>query len=51
MRTYKVELEIVLKDYPEIDDDEGSWIYRALEEQLEPTEFIDYYFIEEKRVK
>jgi hypothetical protein len=51
MKTYKIELEIVLKDYPEIDDDSGNWIHQAIEQQLEPGEFIDYYFIEDKNRK
>jgi hypothetical protein len=50
MRTFTIEFEIVLKDTaePELRDD---FIYRAIEEQLEAGEFIDSYFIEEKRDK
>ena len=51
MKTYKIELEIVLKDYPEIDDDRGNWIHDAIEQQLETGEFIDYYFMEEVKPK
>jgi hypothetical protein len=51
MKTYKIELEIVLKDYPEIDDDRGNWIHEAIEQQLETGELIDYYFMEEVKPK
>jgi hypothetical protein len=51
MKTYKIELEIVLKSYPEIDDESGNWIHEAIEQQLETGEFIDYYFMEEVKPK
>ena len=41
MKTYKVTFEIVLKN------DSFEWIYPCLEEQLEPTEYIDNIKIEE----
>jgi hypothetical protein len=51
VKTYKIEIEIVLKDYPEIDDDRGNWIHEAIEQQLETGEFIDYFFIEDMNRK
>ena len=41
MKTYKVTFEIVLKN------DDTEWIERAIEEQLENGEFIDFGNIEE----
>ena len=41
MKTYKITFEIVLKN------DDTAWIERAIEEQLESGEFIDYGNIEE----
>ena len=50
MKTYVVEFEILLKDTADLEwgDD---FIIKAIEEQLEPGEFVDNYYIEEKRVK
>jgi hypothetical protein len=45
MNTYKITLEVVLKDTPSLFIDD--FIYRAIEEQLETGEQItDYYFAE-----
>ena len=41
MKTYKVEFEIVLKN------DSTDWIAYAIEDQLEPKEFIDSFKIKE----
>jgi hypothetical protein len=51
MKTYKIELEIVLKDYPVIDDYRGDWRHEAIEKHLETGEYIDYYFIEDMNRK
>jgi hypothetical protein len=51
MKTYKIEFEIVLKDYPVIDDYKGDWIHEAIEQHLETGEYIDYYFIEDMNRK
>lgn len=45
MKTYKITLEIVLKDTADLDIDD--FIERAIEEQLEDGEFINAYDYEE----
>jgi hypothetical protein len=50
MKTYKIEIEIVLKDTADLE--KGiDFIYDAVEEQLEIGEFIDWYDVEEKKPK
>jgi len=50
MKTYKIEIEIVLKDTADLEKD-IDFIYDAIEEQLEIGEFIDWYDLEEKKPK
>lgn len=45
MKTYKLSIEVVLKDTVDLDIDD--FIERAIEEQLEAGEFIDSYEFEE----
>lgn len=45
MKTYRITLEVRVKDYPDLEDDD--FIYRAIEEQLERGEDILEYELEE----
>ena len=50
MRTYFIEFEITLKNTADIEN-KDDFIIQAIEEQLEPGEFIDLYFVEERKIK
>jgi hypothetical protein len=45
MKTYRITVELRVKDYPDLEDDD--FIYRAIEEQLERGEDILDYDLEE----
>lgn len=46
MRTIKITMELVLKDYEGHDWSANDWIYTTIEEQLESHEFINSYEVE-----
>lgn len=50
MKTYKIEIEIVLKDTADLEHGH-DFIYDIIEEQLERGEFIDWYDVAEKKPK
>jgi hypothetical protein len=50
MKTYKIEIELVLKDTADIEDG-YDFIYATIQEQLEVGESIDWYDVEEKKPK